>query len=116
MRTIGIVVSRFNEEYTEALLQSALAELHGHSVSIVRVPGAYEIPLQVQRLARSKKFDAVIALGVICGSINGYLIGYLRLRAFLTTLVTLIIFRSVYDILFLKMSTAIVAGSNGARM
>lgn len=52
----------------------------------------------------------VIAMGVFCGAINGYLIGYLRLRAFLTTLVTLIIFRSVYDILFLRMSTAIVAG------
>ena len=46
-------------------------------------------------------FLAVMALGVVCGSINGYLIGYLRLRAFLTTLVTLIIFRSIYDIVFL---------------
>lgn len=63
--SIGIVVSRFNEEYTEALLQSALKELRGHTVSVVRVPGAYEIPLQVQRLARSKKFNAIIALGVI---------------------------------------------------
>jgi 6,7-dimethyl-8-ribityllumazine synthase len=63
---IGIVVSRFNEEYTEALLQSTLKELKGKAVTaVVRVPGAYEIPLQVQRLARSKKFDAVIALGVI---------------------------------------------------
>lgn len=62
---IGIVVSRFNEEYTEALLQSALKELTKQTVSVVRVPGAYEIPLQVQRLAKSKKFDVVIALGVI---------------------------------------------------
>ncbi|PAW78578.1 MAG: 6,7-dimethyl-8-ribityllumazine synthase [Verrucomicrobia bacterium Tous-C9LFEB] len=62
---IGIVVSRFNEEYTEALLQSALKELTKQAVSVVRVPGAYEIPLQVQRLAKSKKFDVVIALGVI---------------------------------------------------
>ena len=54
----------------------------------------------------------VVLLGVVCGSINGYLIGYLRLRAFLTTLVTLIIFRSIYDILFLRMSTAIVASFN----
>jgi ribose transport system permease protein len=53
---------------------------------------------------------AALALGAACGAINGFLIGYLRLRAFLTTLVTLIIFRSIYDILFLKMSTAIVAG------
>jgi len=53
---------------------------------------------------------AVLALGGACGAINGYLVGYLRLRAFLTTLVTLIIFRSIYDLLFLRMSTAIVAG------
>jgi ribose transport system permease protein len=52
----------------------------------------------------------VLALGSACGAVNGALVGYLRLRAFLTTLVTLIIFRSIYDILFLKMSTAIVAG------
>jgi len=52
----------------------------------------------------------VLALGVACGAVNGFLVGYLRLRAFLTTLVTLIIFRSIYDLLFVKMSTAIVAG------
>ena len=40
----------------------------------------------------------VLALGVACGAVNGFLVGYLRLRAFLTTLVTLIIFRSIYDI------------------
>lgn len=54
-------------------------------------------------------FLAVIALGVLCGSINGYLIGYLRLRAFLTTLITLIIFRSINDIIFVKTSTAIIS-------
>jgi len=53
---------------------------------------------------------ATLALGAVCGAINGYLVGYLRLRAFLTTLVTLIIFRSIYDILFLSMSTAIISG------
>jgi ribose transport system permease protein len=51
-----------------------------------------------------------LALGAACGAVNGYLVGYLRLRAFLTTLVTLIIFRSIYDILFLSMSTAIISG------
>ena len=51
-----------------------------------------------------------LSLGAACGAINGYLVGYLRLRAFLTTLVTLIIFRSIYEIFFLRMSTAIVMG------
>jgi ribose transport system permease protein len=68
------------------------------------------IGTNVQNWSIPTTFVAVLALGVVCGAINGFLIGYLRLRAFLTTLVTLIIFRSIYDILFLRMSTAIVAG------
>ena len=59
---------------------------------------------------------SVLAMGAACGAINGYLIGFLRLRAFLTTLVTLIIFRSVYDILFLRMSTAIMAGFSDSEL
>ena len=48
--------------------------------------------------------------GALLGAINGVLVGYLRLRAFLTTLITLIIFRSIYEVLSLEYSTAI-AGS-----
>jgi 6,7-dimethyl-8-ribityllumazine synthase len=61
----ALVVSVFNREYTDALLASAQAVLKGHDLKIVRVPGAYEIPLQVQRLARTKRYAAIIALGVI---------------------------------------------------
>ena len=61
----ALVVSIFNREYTDALLASAQAALKGHELKIVRVPGAYEIPLQVQRLARTKRYAAVIVLGVI---------------------------------------------------
>src|SRR6185312_220057 len=67
------------------------------------------IGMNVEGWSVGLTFLAVVALGVVCGSINGYLVGYLRLRAFLTTLVTLIIFRSIYDIVFLRMSTAIIA-------
>jgi ribose transport system permease protein len=67
------------------------------------------IGMNVEGWSVALTFLAVMALGVACGSINGYLVGYLRLRAFLTTLVTLIIFRSIYDIVFLRMSTAIIA-------
>src|ERR1700722_18363397 len=56
----AFVVSIFNREYTDALLASAQAALKGHELKIVRVPGAYEIPLQVQRLARTKRFAAII--------------------------------------------------------
>lgn len=48
-----------------------------------------------------------LVTGALLGGINGVLIGYLRLRAFLTTLITLIIFRSLYEILSLRYSTEI---------
>ncbi len=61
----ALVVSEYNREYTHALLSSAQQALGSHEQKVVHVPGAYEIPLQVQRLARSKRYDAVIALGLI---------------------------------------------------
>jgi 6,7-dimethyl-8-ribityllumazine synthase len=62
---IGIVASEFNREYTDALLASAQAGLKDAELKVVRVPGAFEIPLQVQRLARIGNYRAVIALGVV---------------------------------------------------
>ena len=50
-----------------------------------------------------------LSCGALLGAINGFLIGYLRLRAFLTTLITLIIFRSIYEILGSEYSTAIAS-------
>ena len=51
-----------------------------------------------------------IAFGALLGAVNGVLIGYFRLRAFLTTLITLIIYRALYDLLLADYSTAIAAG------
>jgi len=67
---IGIVVSKFNEFVTSRLLNSALGVLkkqrvEEENIETVRVPGAFEIPLVAQQLARSKKFDAVICLGAV---------------------------------------------------
>ena len=66
----GIVVSRFNPEVTEGLLRgarSALAEagVVDSDISVVRVPGAFEIPLAALKLAESKRIDAVITLGCL---------------------------------------------------
>ena len=61
----GLVVSEYHRDYTDGLLRSAEAVLAGHETTVVRVPGAFEIPLQVQRLARSGRYGAVIGLGVI---------------------------------------------------
>jgi 6,7-dimethyl-8-ribityllumazine synthase len=67
---IGIVVSRYNENVTRGLLEGARAALAKHGLKIypndeVWVPGAFELPAAVQAMARSKRHDAVIALGCI---------------------------------------------------
>ncbi len=67
---VAVVVSRYNETITRALLEGALRTFRKHKVAsapkdIVWVPGAFEIPLAVQALARSRKYDAVIALGCV---------------------------------------------------
>ncbi len=66
----GIVVSKFNEFITSQLLAAAVETLtkagaDKESVEVVRVPGAFEIPLIARRLARSRRFDAVICLGAV---------------------------------------------------
>jgi 6,7-dimethyl-8-ribityllumazine synthase len=61
----AVVASLFNQEYVDGLLAATQAVLRGHEVTVVRVPGAFEVPLQVQRLARRKRYAAVIALGVV---------------------------------------------------
>jgi 6,7-dimethyl-8-ribityllumazine synthase len=66
----GIVVSRFNGSVTERLLEGALDALKTHGgeekdIVVVRVPGAFEIPLAVKQLAASGKYDALICLGAI---------------------------------------------------
>lgn len=66
---VSIVVSRFNGFITDRLLEGALDALRRHGVeekgiTVVRVPGAFEIPLGVRRAA-GQKVDAVIALGAL---------------------------------------------------
>ncbi len=67
---LAIVVGRFNELITRSLLEGALSSARRHGVrdgdvEIAHVPGAYEIPLVARRMARTKRFDAVIALGAV---------------------------------------------------
>ena len=69
-RKFGIVLSRFNSFFTEQLLKGAEDCLVRHGarsedIVLVRVPGAAEIPHAAQRLAKSGKFDAIIALGCV---------------------------------------------------
>jgi len=66
----GIVASRFNHFIVDRLVEGAIDALVRHgaqaqNVTVVRVPGAWELPLVARRLAGSEKLDAVIALGAV---------------------------------------------------
>ena len=69
-KRFAIVVSRFNAFITERLLQSAIDGLvrsggKKKDIELVRVPGAFEIPLAARKLAETGKFDAIICLGCL---------------------------------------------------
>lgn len=66
----GIVVSRFNEFMVSKLLDGAIDALLRHGadeddITVVKVPGSFELPYAASRLAKSKRYDAVICLGVV---------------------------------------------------
>ncbi len=69
-RGVAIVAARFNGEITNKLLESALAELgeagvRREAVTIMPVPGAFELPLAAMALAKTRRFACVVALGCI---------------------------------------------------
>jgi 6,7-dimethyl-8-ribityllumazine synthase len=66
----AIVVSRFNDFISSRLVEGAMDALRRHGaadeqISLIRVPGAFEIPLVAKRLAKSGRFDAVVCLGAV---------------------------------------------------
>ena len=75
---IGIVAARFNEFITAKLLEGAMDGLLRHNmdekdIHVAWVPGAFEIPLIASKMAKSRKYEAVICLGaVIRGSTSHY--------------------------------------------
>jgi 6,7-dimethyl-8-ribityllumazine synthase len=67
---IGIIVSRFNHFITERLLDGALDGFRSHggaeeNLTVVRVPGAFEIPLAAERMAQSGRYDGLVCLGAV---------------------------------------------------
>jgi len=69
-KKFGIVLSRFNSFIAERLLEGAIDALvrsgaSDKEIEVARVPGAYEIPLIAQKMARSKRYHAVICLGAV---------------------------------------------------
>lgn len=66
----AIVASRFNEFIVDSLLKAAVRCLMQHgavdtNIEIVRVPGSFEMPLAVDKLAASRRFDGIVALGAV---------------------------------------------------
>lgn len=69
-KRFGIVVSRFNDFITEKLLSGALDALtrtgaKENDIQIIKVPGAFEIPLAAKKAAQTDRYDAVICLGAV---------------------------------------------------
>lgn len=121
----GSIVPRFFEFGTVSILSAQVAELGlvVLGLSIVMISGGIDLSvgstfaltvttalyvMNVQGADLGVGLAATLCVGVLCGGINGFLVGILRMRAFLTTLVTLIIFRSIFDIVFPEISTDIV--------
>jgi 6,7-dimethyl-8-ribityllumazine synthase len=70
-KKFAIVVSRFNGFIVESLLEGAIDALKRHGnvadddITVIRVPGAYELPVAAKRVARKGDFDAIIAIGAV---------------------------------------------------
>jgi len=69
-RSVGVVVARFNGEITGALLESALGALDEEgvardAVTVVPVPGAFELPLAAMALAKTRRYACIVALGAV---------------------------------------------------
>jgi 6,7-dimethyl-8-ribityllumazine synthase len=68
---ISILISRFNEFINQNLLNGAvdtlkrIGQIKSENISIIKVPGAYELPLIAKNIANLKKYDAIIALGTV---------------------------------------------------
>lgn len=65
-----VIAARFNDRIVEDMLRGALDTLKRHgagdsAVDVVRVPGAFELPLAARRVARLRQYDAIVALGVV---------------------------------------------------
>ncbi|WAJ71372.1 6,7-dimethyl-8-ribityllumazine synthase [Catenovulum adriaticum] len=70
-KKFAIVVSRFNSFIVESLVEGAIDTLKRHGqvedkdITIIRCPGAYELPLVAKKVAETKNYDAIIALGAV---------------------------------------------------
>ncbi len=121
----GILVDRFFALGTLSNLSAQAAELGlvVLGLAIVMISGGIDLSvgstfaltattalylMNVAGLSLPEGLACTLLVGAVCGAINGLMVGILRMRAFLTTLVTLIIYRSIFDLVFPQISTDIV--------
>ncbi len=69
-RAVGVVISRFNGEITSRLLESALDQLatagvEGDAITVMPVPGAFELPIGAMALAKTRRYACIVALGCV---------------------------------------------------
>jgi 6,7-dimethyl-8-ribityllumazine synthase len=69
-RTVGVVIARFNGEITNRLLESALNALAEQgvareAVTVIPVPGAFELPLAAMAMAKTRRYSCIVALGAV---------------------------------------------------
>src|SRR5437870_7572084 len=65
MSRVAIIASEYNSVIVDRLIAGAKRALKDHENTVIRVPGAFELPLAAKRVALSKKYDAVVALGCV---------------------------------------------------
>ena len=70
---IAVIISEFNKEIVDGLLNGCKKSLKDHKLNIIKVPGAFELPASAQKCVESGRYDAVITLGcVIKGDTDHY--------------------------------------------
>ena len=123
--TFGGIVPRFFDLTTLSNLSGQTAELGlvVFGLTIVMISGGIDLSvgstfalavlatlygMNVGQWSFGVGLAVAVGVGVACGAVNGFMVGILRMRAFLTTLVTLIIFRSIFEIIFPQISTEVV--------
>ena len=119
--SFAIVASQYNNTYVQPLVEFATAEINelepGAHVSLVRVPGSFEIPLAVKLVAVQRKFDVILALGVVLQGETAH--AELIARSVTGALMNLALEFSVpviHEVLFLKNEEQAKARCLGAKL
>ena len=62
---IAVIISEFNKEIVDGLLEGCKKSLKNYKLNIIKVPGAFELPAAAQKCVESQKYEAVVTLGCV---------------------------------------------------